>query len=122
MKQRTVTSRSRIPGGRRPHVLIEGGGLDGAFTGPVPTGRLGADVTVCSGPESAFDGCPLVADGRCPAGRPDVVVCAIQDEWRGAVVAAWRELGVPVVEAGSAVPWPSHVGVGVGMLYRETAG
>jgi hypothetical protein len=34
-------------------------------------------------------------------------------------VAAWSELGVPVVETSTSAPWPSHVGLGVGALFRR---
>lgn len=59
----------------------------------------GVEVTLCSGPATASDPCPLVLDGWCPAGRPDVVVCAIDGPWAPAVRAAWALESVPVVEA-----------------------
>ena len=92
---------SQIPG-RRPLLLVESDQLSGAR--PVP----GFDVIVCSGPESGADTCPLVLDGACPVGKPDVVVCSLGDDWRRPVAAAWRQEGVPVVTG--AADWPACVG------------
>jgi hypothetical protein len=113
-----MSTPSQIPGLRRLHVVVEGGDLDGAFVGPRTWPSLGADVTICSGPEPGHDSCPLVADGHCPAGRPDVVVHTMGGDWSGAVSAAWRELGVQVVDAGD-VAWPTQVGLGVGAIFQR---
>ena len=57
------------------------------------------EVAVCSGPASDREICPLVVHGTCPLGPCDVVVTALEGAWSASVHAAWRQEGVPVVDA-----------------------
>lgn len=52
------------------------------------------DVSVCAGPASDTEECPLVMDGACPLGRFDVVVGALRGPWAPSVRAAWAETGI----------------------------
>jgi hypothetical protein len=97
--KRTRTRRDPAAVGRRPVLLVEG---DRPDLTPLAARRVvaaGFDLVWCSGPADVRDECPLVMDGRCPVGRPDVVVCALDGEWRAPVEAAWRLDRVPVVTA-----------------------
>ena len=96
-------------GWRRPVVLVEDDQVELDSIDVGAAAGLGVDVVVCSGPRERGEVCPLVLDGACPAGRPDVVVCALSGEWRTSVENAWRAEGVPVVGVGGET-WPSHVG------------
>ncbi|MEA3054574.1 MAG: hypothetical protein QOD30_6 [Actinomycetota bacterium] len=60
----------------------------------------GFSVTVCSGPFSAAEPCPLVTDSACPHGVPDVVVSNLTGPWAHSVRAAWKDADVPVAESG----------------------
>ena len=95
---------------RRPLVLVEDDGLDPHAIDMGVAAALGVDVVVCSGPAGCGDVCPLVMDGTCPAGRPDVVVTALSSEWHTSVENAWRAEGVPVVRPPSPLVWPEHLG------------
>ena len=57
----------------------------------------GFEVTVCSGPFSASEVCPLVTERACPHGTPDVVVSNLDGRWAQSVRAAWIDAGVPLV-------------------------
>ena len=59
----------------------------------------GVNVSLCSGPHTASEPCPLVLDGTCPVGRPHVVVCGIDGPWARSVRAAWALEGVDVLDA-----------------------
>jgi hypothetical protein len=61
--------------------------------------RAGMEVTICSGPSSDDEVCPLVMDGRCPLGPVDVVVCALEGPWARSVHAAWLDTPLQVVDA-----------------------
>jgi hypothetical protein len=82
---------------RRLHLLIEDPTLAGARLSD--EWRGGMDVTICSGPTSDRDVCPLVLDGRCPLGPVDVVVCGLNGPWARSVHAAWLETPLLVVDA-----------------------
>jgi hypothetical protein len=56
-------------------------------------------VVACTGPHDEREVCPLVTDGHCPLGRPDVVVTALDGPWDRSVLAAWTETGTPLVDA-----------------------
>jgi hypothetical protein len=94
----------------RPLVLVEDDRVDLDSIDVLAAAGLGVDVVVCSGPTACGDVCPLVLDGDCPVGRPDVVVCGLSGEWRPSVENAWRAEGVPVVSVDGPLTWPSHVG------------
>lgn len=111
MRQQIVPTGDTTWPARPCRVLVEDPALDlDALRGVAATN--GIDVVACTGPRSPAEPCPLVLDGACPAGRPDVVVCALGPEWRPSVEAAWRQTGVPVVSVadGQLLPWPAHVG------------
>lgn len=99
MRQRSLpsTEEHEFPH-RRLRLVIEDRDLAG-------DGQLGEDlalafdVSVCSGPGSDREVCPLVTEGRCPLAPCDVVVSAVDGPWSRAVRAAWRQAGVPLVEA-----------------------
>jgi hypothetical protein len=61
--------------------------------------RGGMEVTICSGPSSDGELCPLVMDGRCPVEPVDVVVCGLGRPWGRSVHAAWLETPLLVVDA-----------------------
>jgi hypothetical protein len=63
----------------------------------------GLEITVCSGPRSVQDSCPLVLDGSCPACVADVVVSALDGPWASPVLKAWSVAGVPVVDGRAVV-------------------
>ena len=81
------------------------------------------DVTVCAGPASDTEECPLVMDGTCPLGRFDVVVGALQGPWAASVRAAWAETGTAYADAsGIATEDPTnrvtcHIGAALQALY-----
>lgn len=81
----------------RPVLLVEGDPADLTRLARRRIADAGFDLVMCSGPSCPAEACPLVVDGSCPAGRPDVVVCDVQGEWRHSVEAAWRQDGVPVL-------------------------
>ena len=100
---------------RHVRVLIEDAELAAAACDHGATGWC--EVTVCSGPLTVHDACPLVLDGQCPLGPVDVVVCALEGEWSQSVHAAWREAGTTVVDARALAAGPPdqrlthHLGV-----------
>lgn len=98
---------------RRPLVLVEDDSLDLATLDLSPRGSTALDIVVCNGPEGR-EYCPLVADGFCPVGTPDVVVANLSDAnpWARSVRAAWAEAGVHVVNPTATTPlvWPAHIG------------
>lgn len=108
-------------GRRRPLVLVEDATLDLARLPLDGAADRGIDVVVCSGPQGAGDACPLVRGGHCPAGRPDLVVTALQGPWRDYVESAWLDAGVPVIDAAPTAAWPAHVGIALAALLRATA-
>lgn len=106
----------------RPLVLIEDDGLDVSTLDLSPPGATALDIVVCTGPDSSA-WCPLVADGSCPVGTPDVVVSNLSptNPWARSVRAAWAEAGVPVVTRRADEPplvWPAHVGAAIGLAGR----
>ena len=104
---------------RRPVVLIED---DRADLSPIDKSTIlaaGFDLVICSGPSSVHEECPLVMDGACPAGRPDVVVCDLQGDWRPSVEAAWRLDGVPVTSTDQGT---GHTGAAMLALFRSLWG
>ena len=108
MKIATRAAADRHPW-RRPLVIVEDDGLDPHAIDIGVADALGVDVVVCNGP-SGGEVCPLVMDGTCPAGRPDVVVTALTGEWHTSVENGWRAEGVPVVRPPSPLVWPEHLG------------
>ena len=95
---------------RRPIMLIEDDSSDLSYIDKNSILAAGFDLVVCSGPASAHDECPLVMEGACPAGRPDVVVCDLHGEWRRSVERAWCLEGVPVVTTAGGADAGHHLG------------
>jgi hypothetical protein len=117
MEQRTCNAYVRRRGVPRPLVLVEDDTLDPATLDLSPPGAAALDIVVCTGPDG-LEYCPLVADGFCPLGTPDVVVSNLSaaNPWAASVQAAWAERGVPVVTASEDEPpltWPAHVGAAI---------
>ena len=117
MEQRACNAYVRRNGRRRPLLLIEDDSLDPTTLDLSPPGSSAVDIVVCTGPERA-DYCPLVADGFCPVGSPDVVVSNLSEAnpWSASVRAAWREAGVPLVTPKPDEPplvWPAHIGAAI---------
>ncbi|HEX4905082.1 MAG TPA: hypothetical protein VFU93_06505, partial [Acidimicrobiales bacterium] len=80
MEQRSCNAYVRRGPGRRPLVLIEDDTLDTDVLDPSPPGSSAFDIVICTGPHGTDEECPLVMDGCCPHGRPDVVVSALSPE------------------------------------------
>jgi len=116
MQQRTCNAYFRQRDGRRPLVLVEDDVIDLTTLDLSPPGAAALDIVVCTGPH-ADERCPLVVDGYCPVGTPDVVVSNLStsNPWAGSVRAAWEDVGVPVVDLHDAPPlvWPAHVGAAI---------
>ena len=117
MQQRTCNAYFRRRDVRRPLVLVEDDALDLSTLDLSPPGAAAFDIVVCTGP-AGDDRCPLVMDGYCPVGTPDVVVSNLSasNPWAPSVRAAWTEAGVPVVDADDSEPlleWPAHVGAAI---------
>ena len=117
MEHRTCNAYVRRNRLRRPVLLVEDDTLDPTTLDLSPPGSSGIDIVVCTGPDGA-EYCPLVADGYCPHGTPDVVVSNLSsaNPWAVSVANAWREAGVPVVTASEDEPplvWPAHVGAAI---------
>ena len=119
MEQRHCNAYVRRGGGRRPFVLVEDEHLDLTTLDLCPPGSSAFDIVVCTGPGEGEE-CPLVMDGSCPSGRPDVVVHAFDADhpWSRSVRAAWAEAGVPVATADEPLTWPAHVGAAVRVVLR----
>ena len=66
--------------------------------------------------------CPLVLRGQCPVGDPDIVVCALHDEWRPSVEAAWRVRNTPVVAVDEPLAWPAHLGAAFAWPFTTAEG
>ena len=121
MLQHEFATERRTPG-RPIRVVIESERLSSAAIGPLELG--GIDVTICSGPRSPSEPCPLVVDGHCPACECDVVVSSLQGAWAGAVHAAWLDrdtVATRLVDDGlSSVDdtFDAHVGVALQALFR----
>jgi hypothetical protein len=97
MRQESIPSRETSAPIRPLRILIEDPHVE-LFEGP----QLRAwpfDVTVCAGPASDTEECPLVMDGSCPLGRFDVVVGALQGPWAASVRAAWAGTGTAYADA-----------------------
>ena len=117
MQQRTCNAYVRRRGARRPLVLVEDDALDLSTLDLSPPGASALDIVVCTGPDGS-DRCPLVVDGYCPAGTPDVVVSNLSERnpWARSVRAAWVEAGVavvPVEDDEGPLRWPAHVGAAI---------
>ena len=99
-------------------ILVEDDALDTDVLDLSPPGSDVFDIVVCTGPRDAAEPCPLVMDGTCPAGRPDVVVSALSPDnpWSHSVQAAWRLDDVPVVQPTSPLTWPAHIGAALRTL------
>lgn len=121
MEQRHCNAYVRRGGDRRPFVLVEDESLDLSTLDLCPPGSSAFDIVVCTGPVGPEDECPLVVDGECPSGRPDVVVHAFGADhpWSRSVRNAWAEVGVPVVTADQPLVWPAHVGAAVRVMLRS---
>jgi hypothetical protein len=122
MFQRTVHAPDPVPWpARRSRVVIEDAALATAAL-QVPS-SLGLDVTICSGPSSEREPCPLVLEGRCPLGPCDVVVCGLDGPWATSVHAAWREAGAVVLDGSDGLPESAedrlrhHLGAAVTALF-----
>jgi hypothetical protein len=102
-------------------VLIEDPQVDLSETGQLRAWPI--DVSVCAGPASDTEECPLVMDGACPLGRFDVVVGALRGPWAASVRAAWAETGIAYVDgSGNTTEDPSdhvadHIGAAIQALY-----
>ena len=118
MKQRTCNAYVRRTPGRRPLILVEDDSLDTDVLDLSPPHSDVFDIVICNGPNSAAEECPMVMDGECPAGRPDVVVSALSEDnaWSHAVQAAWRLDGVPVARPTTPLTWPEHIGAALHAL------
>ena len=120
MLQRTLTGRSRTP--LRPiRVLIESDRLAAGSVRSLGVG--GIDVTVCSGPAPTHEYCPLVTDGRCPAGPCDVVVSSLDQPWGESVHRAWTREGVVAIRINDGAPpvgdpFDMYVGAALTALHR----
>ena len=117
MEHRHCNAYVRRPDRRRPFVLVEDDGFDLDVLDLSPPGADAFDVVVCTGP-GADEVCPLVTEGACPFGRPDVVVHALDDlhPWSHSILAAWAEQDVPVAMQPAGAPplrWPAHVGAAI---------
>ena len=77
---------------RRARVVIEDLVLADAVLDQCET--VGMEITICSGPRSEHEICPLVVDGTCPVGSCDVVVCGLDGPWAHSVEQAWQREGV----------------------------
>lgn len=112
MEQRSCNAYVRRGPGRRPLVLIEDDTLDTDVLDLSPPGSSAFDIVICTGPHGTDEECPLVMDGCCPHGRPDVVVSALSPEnpWSHSVQAAWRLDQVPVARPTTPLTWPEHIG------------
>jgi hypothetical protein len=81
------------------------------------------DVSVCAGPASDSEECPLVMDGACPFAGFDVVVGALRGPWAASVRAAWAETGIAYADgSGNPAEDPSdriayHIGAAIHALY-----
>ena len=92
----------RVPTGPSPpmhrlRLLIEDPTLAAAGLSDEWRGQM--EVSICSGPSSDREGCPLVLEGQCPLGSVDVVVCALDGPWARSVHMAWLDASVRVVDA-----------------------
>jgi hypothetical protein len=101
-------------------VLVEDDTLDLATIDLTPPGSSAMDIVICTGPDSR-DYCPLVADGYCPAGYPDVVVSNLTagNPWAASVRGAWADAGIAVAtprEGEAPLTWPAHVGAAIRFL------
>lgn len=107
---------------RRPLVVVEDDALDLSTLDLTPPGATALDIVVCNGPTGP-ECCPLVADGSCPLGAPDVVVANLSaaHPWAPSVRAAWAETGAPVVTAEDTGPlvWPAHVGAAMIAIWQR---
>jgi hypothetical protein len=121
MEQRQCNAYVRRVRGHRPMIIVEDDTLDPATMDLNVAGSGPFEIVACTGPTSAAEPCPLVVDGTCPVGRPDVVVSALSPDnpWAGSVRAAWRDAGVPVVEVAAddqVLVWPAHIGAAIQRL------
>ena len=111
---------------RRVRVVIEDAAL--AESGFEARETAGMDITICSGPGSDREVCPLVVDGACPVGSCDVVVSSLEGPWAAPVAQAWRYEGVLVTRAtpdASSAPaqrFDGFVGEAVRALYAAQFG
>jgi len=114
MQQRSCNGYLIRTTARRPRILVEDDSLDPTTLDLSPPGAGAFEIVTCGGPEDG-EACPLVVDGTCPAGRPDVVVSAFgaSNPWAASVRAAWARDGVPVAEVHPdelPLVWPAHLG------------
>lgn len=121
MLHRSLPSTSALPG-RPVRVLVETN--DPNTLAYTPSRLAGLDVKLCSGPATSDEVCPLVADGTCPLGESDVVVCDLDGPWHEPVREAWIRKGV-VVARPSEERWTSpadqldaYLGAALTALYR----
>jgi hypothetical protein len=102
-------------------VLIEDPQVDLSETGQLRAWPI--DVSVCAGPASDTEECPLVMEGACPLGRFDVVVGALRGPWAPSVRAAWAETGIAYADgSGITAEDPAdrvahHIGAAIQALY-----
>jgi hypothetical protein len=121
MEQRSCNAYVIRTPARRPRILVEDDSLDPSTLDLSPPGSSAFEILVCTGPDHAAEPCPLVLDGMCPLGRPDVVVSALGDgnPWQASVRAAWEHEGVRVAIVHpdeSPLVWPAHVGAAIRAL------
>lgn len=121
MEQRQWMHASTPTPGRRPRILVEDDGVAIPGSPAAAGGAVGADVILCRGPADAGERCPLVTDGACPLGTPDVVVCALGGPWRRSVESAWRAGGVHVVAVEPDLPggWAARLGAAVASAFAS---
>lgn len=125
MLQRSIPARSALPG-RRVRVLVETD--DPSTLANAGRSLPGLDVMLCSGPTSADEVCPLVAEGTCPLGACDVVVSDLRGPWAHPVREAWLDSGAVVTPA-SVGRWSApadqldaYLGAALTALYRAQYG
>jgi hypothetical protein len=121
MRQRSMRSRGTPVPMRPVRILIEDPQIDLSESSQLRVWPV--DVTVCAGPASDTEECPLVTDGGCPLGRFDVVVGALHGSWAPSVRAAWAEIDTPYADgSGITAQDPTnrlayHIGAAVQVLY-----
>jgi hypothetical protein len=121
MRQQSIPSTGTPLPIRPLRILIEDPQVDLAESGQLRAWPF--DMSVCAGPASDSEECPLVMDGACPFARFDVVVGALRGPWAPSVRAAWAETGIAYADgSGITAEDPAdriayHIGAAIQALY-----
>ncbi len=121
MRQQSMPSSGTLAPIRPLRILIEDPHVELSEGEQVRAGPF--DVSVCAGPASDTEECPLVMDGACPLGRFDVVVGALEGAWSTSVRAAWAEAGTAYADGSGITAEDSadrvayHIGAAIQALY-----